>query len=238
LVNLNGTGELGVAANPNHSSGHDNPILPDADMFKLVSETHKQITEVAAMAREAIEAFYTDPVLLTAFIEQHGTPVYVCSTLSLSNLCLRLLGFDPGFIPPSGDRRYRLLCRFLSIQSRFHLKRKQGEKANCHAKHGVFVLTRPLFTIGFISHQLHHWLAARSGMQGYCDLSQRLYREFWNKSGRLGPEVLKMKPEEILALKAAINRDLEALQFLKEIANEVLIPAKQARRISAGKASA
>jgi hypothetical protein len=228
-----------VAANPGNTSGQDNPILPESDIFKLVSETRKQLNEVASVAREAIKASYTDPALLADFIEQHRTPVYVCSNQFVSNLCLRLLGFEPGFIPPSDDRRYRILCRLLAMQSRFHLKGKQGDKASCHVRHGVFVLTRPLFTVGFVSHQLHHWLAYRSGMQGYCEQSQRLYREFWNKShGRLGKEVFKMKPEEILALKAAINRDLEALQFLKEIANELLIPAKQARRISHGRASA
>jgi hypothetical protein len=47
-----------------------------------------------------------------------------------------------------------------------------------------------------------------------------------------------MKPADMVALKEAINRDLEALQFLKSIAQEVLIPAKQARCISNGNASA
>ena len=76
-------------------------------------------------------------------------------------------------------------------------------------------------------------------MKGYCDRSQRLYREFWGKNqGRIGQEVYKMKADDMRALKAAINRDLEALQFLKDIADEILIPAKQARHISRGQASA
>jgi hypothetical protein len=76
-------------------------------------------------------------------------------------------------------------------------------------------------------------------MQGYSEHSQRLYKEFWVKrQGQLGREVYKMKAKDIVALKEAINRDLEALQFLRNIAQEVLIPAKQAKQIAHGNASA
>jgi len=238
-----------VVANPNNGMGHDNPILPEVDTFKLVAETRKQVMAVADIARDAIKAHYTDPALLADFIERHQTPVYVFGRGLFQHFCLWALGFEPGFIPPAKGRRYRLLQQFLKLQSSFHAFRfpslrlhpqgKQGEKPDCHFNHGVFVLTRPLFTVGFISHQLHHWLAFRSGMRGYCERSQRLYRKFWNENnGQIGAEVYKMKAEDMLALKAAINRDMEALQFLKDIASEVLIPAKQARHISKGKASA
>lgn len=228
-----------MAAYPNNHAGQDNPILPEADIFNLVSETRKQVTEVTASARDAIKSYYSDPALLATFIETHQTPVYLCRNNLLTTALLWAFGFEPGFIPPSKDRRYHWLFQWLQLQSRFNQKEKQGDKTNCHERHGLFVLTRPLFTVGFISHQLHHWLAYRAGMQGYSEHSQRLYREFWNKHrGRLGPNVHKMKPDEMMALKEAINRDLEALQFLKHIAQEVLIPAKQARRIPGGNASA
>lgn len=228
-----------MVANPNNGMGHDNPILPEVDTFKLVAETRKQVMAVADIARDAIKAHYTDPALMAAFIERHQTPVYVFGRGLLQHFCLWALGFEPGFIPPAKGRRYQLLQQFLKLQARFQPKPKQGDRINCHFNHGVFVLTRPLFTVGFISHQLHHWLAFRSGMRGYCERSQQLYRKFWNENnGQIGPEVYKMKAEDLLALKAAINRDMEALEFLKEIANEVLIPAKQARHISKGKASA
>lgn len=231
-------GVLYVVANPNHQ-GQDNPIFPDVDTFKLVAETHKQVSAVAASARDAIKAHYTNPELLADFIQRHQTPVYVFHGNLLHSFCLWMLGFEPGFIPPQSGLRYQLLQRFLGMQTQFHLKGSQVRPSSCHFNHGVFVLTRPLFTVGFISHQLHHWLAFRSGMKGYSDRSQQLYRQFWTRNqGRIGQEAYKMKAEDIRALKAAINRDLEALQFLKEIADEILIPAKQARRISKGKASA
>lgn len=228
-----------MVANPNPYAGQENPIIPDVDTFKLVAETHKQVAAVAATARDAIKTHYTSPDSLANFIQRHQTPVYVFQGKLLHSFCLWLLGFEPGFIPPRAGLRYRLLQRFLGMQSRFSQKETQGQTTGFHFDHGVFVLTQPLFTVGFISHQLHHWLAYRSGMKGYSDRSQQLYRDFWGKNqGRIGQEVYKMKAEDMRALKAAINRDLEALQFLKEIADEILIPARQARRIPHGKASA
>ncbi len=218
-----------MVANP--TQGHDNPLHdPVIDTFKLVAETRKMAKEISESARDAVKAFYRSPDSLASFIERHQTPVYMLKGRLICGLVLAILGYEPGFIAPAEGRRYRLLERFL---------RMYNAKPHCEFKHGVFVLTRPLFTVGFISHQLHHWLAYRSGMAGYSDKSQLLYKKFWNENnGVIGQEVYKMKVEDMVALKAAINRDLEALLFLKEIANEVLIPAKQARRISHGTASA
>lgn len=218
-----------MVANP--TQGHDNPLHdPVIDTFKLVAETRKMAKEISESARDAVKAFYRSPDSLASFIERHQTPVYMLKGRLICGLVLAILGYEPGFIAPAEGRRYRLLERFLRLYN---------GKPHCEFKHGVFVLTRPLFTVGFISHQLHHWLAYRSGMAGYSDKSQQLYKKFWNENnGVIGQEVYQMKVEDMVALKAAINRDLEALLFLKEIANEVLIPAKQARRISHGTASA
>lgn len=218
-----------MVANP--KQGHDNPLHdPVIDTFKLIAETRKQAKAISESARDAVKAFYRSPDSLASFIERHQTPVYMLKGRLICGLVLAVLGFEPGFIPPTEGRRYRILERLLRMYNR---------KAHCEFTHGVFVLTQPLFTVGFISHQLHHWLAFRSGMAGYNDRSQQLYHKFWNEqNGIIGQEVYHMKVEDMVALKAAINRDLEALLFLKEVANEVLIPAKQARRISHGTATA
>jgi hypothetical protein len=229
-----------MAARP-HKQGHGDVIHPVVDTFRLIAETRRQATQVAESARQAIKAFYRDPVQLASFIERHGTPVYVFERRLMTALILRVLGFEPGFIPPSADRRYRLLQQFLTTihRKKTTLKEHQGEINACHFEHGVFVMTRPLFTVGFLSHQLHHWLAYRSGMAGYCDRAQALYKRFWNeRNGIIGQEVYDMSYEDMDALKSAINRDLEALVFLRQVAGEVLIPARQAQRFGTGKAMA
>ncbi len=229
-----------MVANPNQQTGHDNPIQTSSeDTFRLVAETRKQVNEVTVTARDAIKHFYTDPQRLAEFIERYDTPVYVLRVGWLVMLILRILGFEPGFIPPCDSKQGIWLQRLLSFCEQDRPGCQQSAGMPSHFENGVFVLTRPLFSVGFLTHQLHHWLACRSGMDGYSDRAQKLYKQFWLENrGRIGKEVYKMDAEDILALKAAINRDMEALKFLKAMTDEVLIPGRQARRISHGTASA
>ncbi len=235
-----------MAAKPNHFRGHHNPIQPSAgaasdgackdDTFKLVAETRQQVNQVAESAREAIQSFYTEPHRLAEFIESQGTPVYILPGGPIPQIVLKTLGLEPGFILPDQSPQFRALQKLLERYTPLGSTVKPDSQ---DFQHGVFVIPKGLFTMGFLSHQLHHWLAFRSGMDGYCPKARRLYKRFWNdQQGKIGREVYKMDVEDILALKAAIARDLEALQFLKNIANEVLIPARQAKRITYGTASA
>lgn len=232
-----GAGKQTMAAKPNHFRGNHNPIQPSLDdTFKLVAETRQQVSQVAESAREAIQTFYTEPHKLAEFIESHGTPVYILPGGPIAHIVLKALGLEPGFILPDQSSQFRGLQKFLE---QFTPLDKTSKSEIPGFQHGVFVIPKRLFTVGFLSHQLHHWLAFRSGMAGYCPRARQLYKRFWNEQqGKIGREVYKMDVEDILALKAAIARDLEALQFLKNIANEVLIPARQAKRITHGTASA
>lgn len=222
-----------------NKKGHHNPIHPVIDSFRLIAETRRQALEIAESARQAIKRHHRDPQELADFIEGHGTPVVVLQHNLLPCLVMWLLGVEPGFIPPSSGWRYELLGKGLALYERtFHQTGHQGEFNGRQLEHGVFILTRPLFTVGYISHQLHHWLAFRSGMTGYSDRAQQLYRKFWDNNGVIGKEVYKMSLADMSALRSAINRDMEALKFLQDIASEILVPANQAKRISNGTASA
>lgn len=207
--------------------GQNNPIL---DSFRLVARTRQQIEEVSRHAKGVVKRFYKDPADLAAFIERKGTPVYMLGGGKMGGLVLKALGFEPGFIPPSDSRRYQALVKLLC---------RYEDKPEVTFEYGVFVLTQPLFTVGFMTHQLHHWLACRSGMSGYGERAQQLYQEFWGRhEGRVSEEVLKLPPEELVRLKEAINRDLEALLFLRNIVDEVFNPANQGKKLATGKTRA
>lgn len=220
-------------------NGHDNPIRSTIDTFRLVAETHRQAQAIAESAKATVRQFYREPKQLAVFIERHQTPVYVLKNTLFANICMAILGVEPGFIPPTSKKSYQRLVGLLTSRFMQPLLGRQSNKPHCHFEHGVFVVTPALFTVGFLSHQLHHWLAFRSGMQGYNERAQTLYKKFWNEqNGELGAEVAEMSMDDMIALKAAINRDLEALKFLQDVAQDILIPAKQAKRFAEGSASA
>ena len=215
-----------------HKHGQQNTII-GADTFKMVADIERQIAAVSDEAREAVKKFYKEPGDLAAFIERQGTPVYVLPGGMIGNwvsLGLQTLGYEPGFIASQEGWRFDALVRLLGLLE---------QKPYATVDRGVFVVTKQLFSVGFLSHQLHHWLACRSGMAGYNAESQRLYKRFWTVyHGKIGREVYHMTAEEMQMLKDAINRDMEALKFVRQVASEVLVPNKNATRLQQGEASA
>ncbi len=236
----------GLASSPLGQFGSQTNVesVEDPDSFKLMAESQKQLTEVASTAREVIQAHYTDPLQLARFMESHQTPVFVLRHRFLGAAALMALGFEPGFIPPGQGKRFQLLLQLLNTQGHRPASHPASDAItkNMMAEglpQGVIVLTEPLMTAGYLSHQLHHWLAFRAGLPGYSERAQHLYRQFWQRqNGCLGQEIHDMSVEDLLALKSAINRDKEALQFLRTITAEIFRPAQQARRLNDGFASA
>lgn len=218
--------------------GHSqsNPIV---DSFKFVAETQRQVQAVASKARAAVKAFYRNPDDLAIFIEKQGTPVYALKggfRGLFIRLCLFFYGYDPGFIPPSQNGRFSV--------KRYEALRKVllhfcGERPGCNFDKGVFVLPQKLFTVGYIAHQFHHWLACLAGLPGYSAAEQEEFRQFMiNRKGVVGPEVEKMSEAQIVNLRHAIHREIEALKFIKDVTEEIFRPARQARYLNNGTANA
>ncbi len=209
------------------NTGMSDPVV---DTFRLVAENRRQLELVNQRAGSVIKQFYRSPEDLCAFIERKGTPVYKLNSKIAWFFISKILGYQPGFIPADTGKRFQLLTRYLG-----QMQSKANENnTNLSLEHGVFLVNEAMFTVGFLTHQLHHWLACRSGMAGYDNQTQELYQAFWSEhQGQISSKLLELPPEELKALREAINRDLEALKFLKQIVNEVLDPAHQGKQIKA-----
>jgi hypothetical protein len=216
-----------MATQPSHGGGHDNPM----DSFKLVAAPERKLALIQGRAKAAVKQHYKSVQDLARSIEAQGTPVHLLGGGLAGKLVLFLLGYEPGFIPRVNSKRYRLLLKVLQTLD---------PKPDCTDWYGLFVLTKPLFTVGFLSHQLHHWQAFRAGMAGYDVKDQAIYRQFWEKHNGILTEqtVERMSVEEIVRLKNAINRDMEALKFVREVTLEIFNPATQAGKLADGSASA
>lgn len=216
------------------------------DTFKMVTQSRQAAEAMAQSAGQAVKRFYRNPRDLAAFIERHDTPVFLFKNNFIGQLFLCLCGFEPGFIPNVGNRRFTVLTRLLMSPVATLLgvgSLSPGlvrvPRGRFNTEHGLFVLTPNVFSVGFLSHQLHHWMSCRAGKNGYHERAQCLYRKFWNEqNGVLGAEVYDMSESDIIALRSAIHRDLEALEFLRKIADEILIPARQAKAFQSGSTTA
>ncbi len=217
-------------------SGQTNPIL---DSFKLVAETQQQIDDVTEKAKKVVKSRYKSPEELVLFIEEQKTPVYQMRGFKALLLRIAMMGlaYDSGFItPPASNnkeacKRYKNLCKLVVWLL--------GEKPACSFKKGLFLLPKPLYTVGFIAHQLHHWLAFLAGLPGYTAGEQEEYRQFMGPcKGVIGPELESMTEEQIEGLRNAIHREIEALKFIKNVTDEIFRPLRQGKNLSNGTANA
>src|SRR5690606_12574021 len=137
---------------------------------------------------------------LLQWIEQSGT--WVCRLPGppiLWLMGLPVLGLNAGFNLPSSGTGFRFLLWWCD---RYH---RQGKDALAQ---GVFLLPQGYDAMGSLAHQLHHWLAFRSGLPGYDDQAKRLYRDFWEKhKGVVDPTVKDWSLEDLTQLQAAVKRD-------------------------------
>lgn len=214
-----------------------NPLL---DCVSIMAGTKRQVDKVTGQAKKAVAEHYKDPFKLADFIESKGTPVYVMPAGFKSlfvRFCLFFIGVELGFVAPARHSDDPTHLK-LDIVEKL-LTKVFSEKPNTSFIHGVFILPTKLFSVGFIAHQLHHWLACMAGLPGYDDAAQAEYKKFMTKyGGMVTAEHNNMSEEEITNLRSAIHREIEALQFLKNITDELFRPMRQARSINSGTANA
>jgi hypothetical protein len=141
----------------------------------------------------------------------YGTPVVVLNkfTQPIETL-LKSLGLMPGFVSPQATEAFEALRNILAI-------RYPVLKSTVALEKGVFIVPHSFNGWTFWAHQLYHWMAFNEGYEGYTHDAYRLYRELYlANGGNLSPEVLEGLPLETLkALKANMQREREALQFMQ-----------------------
>ncbi len=216
---------------------HSNPII---DTFNFVADTQRQVRDITSRAKEMVKKHYQNPDDLALFIESQGTPVFLLRG-GINGFAVRLalffFGFDPGFIPPPdpGDaaskKRYEALLQM--VHTFLHVRPTD------RFDKGMFVLPKPMFTVGYVAHQMHHWLSCLAGLPGYNAVEQEEFRKFMvEHNGIVGPEVEKMTETQIASLRHAIHREIEALKFIKEVTEEIFRPLRQSKNITQGSANA
>ena len=211
-------------------SNFSNPFQ-ELDLFRQSADVEQHLIAISQTALENVKSHYKDVKQLARSIEDRGTAVYVLPGTFWVNVMLSCLGHEPGFIAPpetpSEVRRFETLKKILAMFEK--------KTVACSDAHGIFVVPHKLFTVGFMAHQLHHWLAHQAGLPGYNKTARTHYRAFCNRNGELTQDHLRnMSVEEVTELRHAVQRDLQALQFIRRVTDEIFIPAQQAKHLKQG----
>lgn len=172
------------------------------------AEAQKNSELVDEQVRNIVVPCLNQPEKLLDFVSEQGTKVY---RFAFANKILNLVKEEDGFIAPfCGGKAFILnflVVLFVEKKLSFSFKTKP-----------MFVLGNDDLNIYFLLHQFHKWYAYKSGLAGFDEKAQSLFK--MNLSLTNDEQMKNLSVENILALKEAIARDTTAAEFVIKLSKE------------------
>jgi len=176
--------------------------LNATETLSLTCTTEKKKTKLEHTVKNIVKKNIKTPQKLLEYVEKAGTPVY---KIKYADKILNLIGEDEGFITP--HKGFKALYLNLILDKKFALKTK-----------AMFVLRNLPVNIYSMAHQFHKWYGYRMDLPGFDDETQLMFKQIWKYANKKETETLSLN--EILSLKEAIQRDVEAIDFVINLSKE------------------
>lgn len=168
----------------------------------LNSKTEQNKKKLNDEVKEIVKKNLKTPNALLAYIEENNTKVY---RVPYARKLLILTGEQEGFITPTIG--INALVLNLVLNHKFALKTEP-----------MFVLGTGQINIYNMAHQFHKWYGYKMGLPGFDEAAQEKFKKIFDYEVDANVELLSY--EEILSLKEAIHRDIEAIDFVIKLAKE------------------
>ena len=174
--------------------GKDYHVRFDSVFEKRKKEIQKDIEKI-------LKDVKNNPYKLIEYIEKQGTKVY---KIKNANKILAIIDETEGFITPKKGIK-ALYLNFI-INKRFSMSFNE-----CFIMRDLAM--DPYYTI----HQFYNWYAFKSGFAGYeYDTQEKFKKVIYAKNRKEKIDTLSIA--DILAVKEAIHRDVEAINFVINLA--------------------
>jgi hypothetical protein len=190
------------------------------DGFEKQDNEAEKVQALMFQCQFVVRQFQCEPDAILAWLVKQGVPVLVldAGAVALTG-ALNALGYQPGFIPPTDAKAFFVLTQAAGVL---------GQSRELAKRNGLIILTPQLNKIGFLSHQLFHWMAYKASLPGYDDEAQRLYRQYFDRNTmETLPQAFDLSIEKIAKLRHAVRREIDALSFVRQLSQQVLTPAQQ-----------
>lgn len=193
--------------------------------LELNTKTQKGREKLENNLRLILKKYDNDPEKLLGFVKRSGTKVY---NIPCAKRILKAVECEEGFISASSGIKGLYINLITSIFSGERKKLTQNSEA-------VFIFDKTLPDKHIIIQQFHKWYAMKLNLPGFDENSQNNFQKF------LEPEndgkIKDLTIDEILGLKDAIARDVEAITFVVELARSTSGAKNALKKISTGGAS-
>ncbi len=181
-------------------------------------------SDITKQAHSIIKGALENPETLLDFIRSKGT---VIVKFRYMDKILNAFGDEEGFIPPKSG--LKALIFTLLINSLSSSKLEVGFKTPA-----MFALNDKPINIYTLSHQLHLWLSYINDLPGFDEKTMKNFKNFWN-TGPNSQDISFLSAEEMLSLKDIIAREMEALNFVKEMGREFVGQKNSVQKLREGK---
>jgi len=181
-------------------------------------------TDINKKARSILKKAIDEPEILLDFIESKNTVIVKSQYM---DRILKAFGETEGFITPMTGLKALFFTIIVNMFSK--IKLKTGFKTPI-----MFALKDEPVNIYVISHQFHLWLSYINKLPGFEDKNMQNFRKYWNVEPE-NKNASTLSIEEILSLKDIIAREMEALDFVREIAREFVGQKTSLKKLKEGK---
>ena len=186
--------------NSNNLNGVKNIVGKDYTVkFDCIFEDKKK--EVQKKVETLVKKAKNNPYRLIAYIEKHKTPVY---KNQYANKILALINETEGFITPK--KGLKALYLNLIFNKNFSFEFRE-----------CFIMRNGELDPYYAIHQFYSWYAFKSGFAGYEYEAQEKFKSIaYSKNS--AEKMKNLSISDILSVKEALRRDVEALDFVINLA--------------------
>ena len=177
-------------------------VLNNGCSLNLTAKTEENKARLERNVKTILKNFNNMPEKMLLYIERNGTPVIRHPKASK---ILNIIREEQGYI--------RELTGLKGFLLNLLLHKKISFKTDA-----IFFLDEGELDQYAMIHQFYKWYAMKYNMPGFDSNAQDNFRKFVDENSYLNLDNLDV--EEIIALKEAIARDVDAINFVETVAKE------------------
>ena len=194
-------------------------VLNNGCSLNFTVKTEENKAQIENNLSVILKSFENMPEKMMLYIERNGTPVI---RHPKAGEILDIIREEQGYI-----RELKGLKAFIL---NLMLNKKVGFKTK-----PMFLLDEGEIDKYAMIHQFYKWYSMKFGMPGFDESTQENFRKYIDENSYLNLENLEV--DDIIALKEAIARDVDAINFVADIAKQSEGSKKAMKKITDGGAS-
>lgn len=192
------------------------------ETLEITSETLKNRDLMNEKITKIIKKNLKTPEKLLDYIEKNGTHVH---KIQNADVLLNFIKEEEGFITELKGFKAFYLNLVISLLKYKRISIKFSTPA-------MFVLRDLAVDPYYMTHQFYKWFAFKMNLPGYDFKTQENFKSTFKTLAN--KDISKLTLDEILAVKEAINRDNEAIEFVLNLCRETSTSKKVLHKILKG----